>query len=358
MLTTGVDIPDLEFVVFLRPVKSRILFEQMMGRGTRRGERYPDKSHFVVFDGFGGTLLEYFRNATGITAEAPEREARTIAQLIEGIWQNRDRDYNVRCLAKRFQPIDKAMSGDARQQFATYVPEGDLAKFAAALPRRIKEDLGGTLALLRDPGFQDLLVNYPRPPRVFLVAYDTEATISSTQLIHDGAAEYRPEDYLVAFARFVRDNPAQIEAIRILLDRPREWSTGVLAELRQKLEAAPQHFTLDRLQQAHAVQYHKALVDIISMVKHAADEAQPLLTAEERVRLAPAKLTAGKAFSPEQQQWLERIREHLVVNLSIGQHDFETLPVFADRGGWGRANRVFGGELPTLLAQLNEAIAA
>ncbi len=41
LLTTGVDIPDLEFIVFLRPVKSRILFEQMLGRGTRKGERYP-----------------------------------------------------------------------------------------------------------------------------------------------------------------------------------------------------------------------------------------------------------------------------------------------------------------------------
>ena len=39
MLTTGVDIPDLEFIVFLRPVKSRILFEQMLGRGTRKGEQ-------------------------------------------------------------------------------------------------------------------------------------------------------------------------------------------------------------------------------------------------------------------------------------------------------------------------------
>ncbi len=34
----------------------------MLGRGTRKGEQYPDKSHFVVFDCFDGTLLEYFRN--------------------------------------------------------------------------------------------------------------------------------------------------------------------------------------------------------------------------------------------------------------------------------------------------------
>src|SRR5439155_2044663 len=88
MLTTGVDIPDLEFLVFLRPVKSRILFEQMLGRGTRKGEKYPDKSHFVVFDCFDGTLLTYFRDSTAITAEPPEADGKTIAQIIEEIWQN------------------------------------------------------------------------------------------------------------------------------------------------------------------------------------------------------------------------------------------------------------------------------
>jgi type I restriction enzyme, R subunit len=103
LLTTGVDIPDLEGIVFLRPVKSRILFEQMLGRGTRKGYQFPDKSHFVVFDCFDGTLLEYFKTATAITAEPPERETRTIAEIIEDVWNNRDRDYNVRRLVKRLQ---------------------------------------------------------------------------------------------------------------------------------------------------------------------------------------------------------------------------------------------------------------
>jgi type I restriction enzyme, R subunit len=71
LLSTGVDIPDLEFIVFLRTVKSRILFEQMLGRGTRKGERFTDKSHFTVFDCFDGTLFKYFKNATAITDENP-----------------------------------------------------------------------------------------------------------------------------------------------------------------------------------------------------------------------------------------------------------------------------------------------
>jgi type I restriction enzyme R subunit len=358
MLTTGVDIPDLEFIVLLRPVKSRILFEQMLGRGTRKGERYPDKSHFVVFDGFGGSLLEYFRNTTGITAEPPDRETRTISQIVEDIWQNRDRDYNVRCLIKRLQRIDKAMSGEARDLFAVHVPNGDLAAFAASLPRRMKEELAPTLELLRKKDFQELLVSYPRPPRTFLVGYDIVGDVTSQRLIRDGAVEYRPEDYITAFGRFVQENADQIDAIGILLDRPRAWSTKALSELRQTLAAAPQHFTVRTLQTAYELHYHKALIDVISMVKHAADEAQPLLTAQERVNLAFSKISAGRHVSAEQQQWLDRIREHLVQNLSIDRDDFDALPVFADRGGWGRANLAFEGELPTLITRLNEVIAA
>ena len=55
MLSTGVDIPALEFIVFMRPVKSRILWEQMLGRGTRRCDSI-HKSHFTLFDCFGGML--------------------------------------------------------------------------------------------------------------------------------------------------------------------------------------------------------------------------------------------------------------------------------------------------------------
>ena len=40
MLSTGVDIPSLEFIVFMRPVKSRILWVQMLGRGTRLCSRH------------------------------------------------------------------------------------------------------------------------------------------------------------------------------------------------------------------------------------------------------------------------------------------------------------------------------
>ena len=73
--------------------------------------------------------------------------------------------------------------------------------------------------------------------------------------------------------------------------------------------------------------------------------------------MAIAKMSTGKAYTPEQIQWLNRIEGHLVENLTIGQDDFEALPVFMLAGGWSRANRVFEGKLPQVISQLNEAIA-
>jgi type I restriction enzyme, R subunit len=359
MLTTGVDIPDIEGIVFLRPVKSRILFEQMLGRGTRKGEHCPDKSHFVVFDCFDGTLLEYFRQATAVTAEPPVRECKTIVEVIEDIWNNRDRDYNIRCLVKRLQRIDKEMSGEARELFAAYITNGDLRDYAATLPRRLEEHFTQSMSLLRNSSFQDLLLNFPRPKRVFLIAHDTVDTVSSSWVVRgsDGK-DYRPQDYLTAFSDFVRENPEKIEAIQILLDRPVAWSTDALTELRKKLTATPQRFTEDNLRKAHEIRYHKALVDIISMVKHAADAQNPLFTAEERVSLAFGKVMRGKFFNLEQQQWLDRIKAHLVQNLTIDPEDFNTLPVFTRAGGRSQAEKAFAGDLALLISQLNEAVAA
>jgi len=359
MLSTGVDIPDLEFIVFLRQVKSRILFEQMLGRGTRKGERFPDKSRFVVFDCFDGTLLDYFAKATGITADPPRPERKTIVEVIENIWRNVDRDYNIRCLVRRLQRIDKEMSAEARERFAEFIADGDLARYARDLPARLRDDFTGEMRLLRNPAFQDLLMNYPRAPRTFVVAYETVDTVTSAWAVKgaDGK-EYKPEDYITAFMTFVRENPEHVEAIGIILDHPRDWGREALAELRAKLKAAPQRFTEEHLRKAHEVHYRKALVDIISMVKHAAREDEGLYTAEERVRRAFDKVTAGRTFTDEQRQWLDRIRNHMIENLSIDREDFDVLPVFARAGGWGRADKVFEGHLDELIGTFNEAVAA
>lgn len=360
LLTTGVDIPDLEYIVFMRPVKSRILFEQMLGRGTRKGEKYPSKDHFTVFDCFDGTLLAYFKNSTGITKEEPAAPTRTIKEIVDDVWANKDRDYNIGCLVKRLQRIDKGMSGEARDAFAAYVPDGDLARYARGLSKSLRDDFVGTMGVLKKEDFQALLVNYPRPERSYLKAIEQTDNVSSILIFRDVAGtEYKPDDYLKAFSKFVRENEAHIEAVRVLLDRPRDWSAAALKELRQKLAGSRYLFTPEKLQKAHEVGYKKSLVDVISMVKHAAKEQEPLLTATERVERAFSAVTKGQTFTPDQEKWLGRIREVMLQNLSIDREDFEYQDALSGAGGWGAAKKLFGDKpLAELIHRLNEAIAA
>ena len=122
MLSTGVDIPALEFIVFLRPVKSRILWEQMLGRGTRL---CPDinKSKFVIFDCFDGTLIKYFKNVSSFDIEPPGKTPLMLPEVIENIWQNVDRDYHVRILAKRLRRNEKVNNSTLREWSGPFIPK-------------------------------------------------------------------------------------------------------------------------------------------------------------------------------------------------------------------------------------------
>ena len=347
MLTTGVDVPRIENLVFLRPVKSRILFEQMLGRGTRKCEEI-HKTHFTVFDCFDGTLLEYFRNASDFLVEPPEKPTRSIRDVVEAIYGNKDREYNIRVLVKRLQRIDKNVSVKGRELFAAFIPDVSIGSFAASLPERLEKDWDGTMKILRNEGFLRLCEDYPRAERVFIVATGAEDRVSSEFLFRttDGR-DLKPEDYLVAFERFVRENPERIEAINILLNRPREFRTGELRELRLKLASRPERFTEENLRRA----YQRELADIISMVRHAALN-EPLLDAPERVDRALQRFREGKTFTPEQEKWLELIRAHLIENLVVEEADFKLIP-FSRHGGWNKANKVFDGKLKEVLEEIN-----
>ena len=64
MLDTGVDVPDILNLVFFKPVKSRIKFMQMIGRGTRLSKNIyaqgKDKDGFLIFDYYDN--FGYFGN--------------------------------------------------------------------------------------------------------------------------------------------------------------------------------------------------------------------------------------------------------------------------------------------------------
>ena len=65
LLTTGVDVPEICNLVFLRRVNSRILFDQMLGRATRLCDEI-GKETFRIFD-----AVRLYEALQGLTAMQP-----------------------------------------------------------------------------------------------------------------------------------------------------------------------------------------------------------------------------------------------------------------------------------------------
>ena len=182
------------------------------------------------------------------------------------------------------------------------------------------------MKLLRNADFQRLLLEYPRAKRVFIETIEDKDTVTSQKLERHGKFD-NAEDYLDAFEKFVKANADKVSALSVLL------------------------------QQAHRATGFRALADLISIVKHAATQQAPLLTAEERVNRAIDRFLASHKPTPEQMQWLSLVREHLLKNLSMEEEDFDLTPLLEMRGGKARARKVFD-DLPALVSALNEAAAA
>ncbi len=82
MLDTGIDVPDILNLVFFKPVKSKIKYLQMIGRGTRLSKDIfgpgKDKEYFYIFDWCGN--FDYFGK------EINNHEAATTLSLTERIF--------------------------------------------------------------------------------------------------------------------------------------------------------------------------------------------------------------------------------------------------------------------------------
>jgi type I restriction enzyme R subunit len=174
------------------------------------------------------------------------------------------------------------------------------------------------------------------------------------------------------FTQYIQDHKDELEAIQLLYSRP--YRAGLryrhLKELAEVLKRPPVNATPERLWHAFRVLQPetvpewkgKPVVNLIALVRHALDPAAPVVpfadTIDERYRAWLAgKEAAGVAFTPQQRQWLDAIKDHIASSLRIEPDDLEEPPL-KQLGGLGKAHEVFGDRLPALLEELNGSLAA
>lgn len=348
MLTTGVDIPKITNLVFVRRVNSRILYDQMIGRATRLCPEI-NKTEFRIFDAVDlydnlQAMTDMrpvvtnpnlsFTQLAGDLAHAPSEEGRRIVQeqLVAKLRRRLPRLTPKQ--AEAIENITECPAKDLADSLQAMTP-ADCAEY---LQRHIR-----LVAILDEPPAKRRRQGVP--------IYEGDDTVIAVEdVFRDGLT---PEDYIEAFERYVRDNINSVAGLIAATQRPRELTRKTLKELAAALDE--QEFSEANLRRAYGKARNADIAaHIIGFIRQAA-LGDPLVPYEARVENAIEQLASSREWTQEQKQWLRRIGRALK---EYPVADAETLaaPALAQFGGWGRGDRAFDGKLSDVLADINDAV--
>ncbi|HET9501897.1 MAG TPA: DEAD/DEAH box helicase family protein [Hymenobacter sp.] len=213
----------------------------------------------------------------------------------------------------------------------------------------------------------DLVIDLVSQDRVLHAGFESQTSPAAAQ---EALARQRVD----TFQAFIAAHKDEITALQLLHNQPyarRAVTFAHIRELAQALRLDNPQLTPESLWAAYE-QLEKArvrgagpktlLTNLVSLVRYALHQTDTLtaypLSVDERYHAwLAAQAAAGRAFSPEQQQWLAMMKEKVATSLSVEAEDF-TLPPFVDQGGYARARQVFGADLQRLVDELNDALAA
>jgi type I restriction enzyme, R subunit len=351
LLTTGIDVPEICNLVFIRRVRSRILFEQMLGRATRRCDRIK-KEHFQIFD-----AARIYEALSPVSAMKPvvADPSLTLGQLADALDHMADDQATPEFLKSqmdqilaKLQRILRRLDPEALAEFQTLAGGETVQEFIDAIkgksPDACRKNLAARRSLL---AFLD--ENRHRPKKQLISTHEDHLH-SHTRGYGDAQ---KPEDYLNAFKEFIIANLNKIPALTVVCQRPRELTRQALKELKLALDQAG--FTEKNLQVAWKDWKNEDIAaDIISFIRRQA-LGDPLVSHMERIQTAMARIYAMKEWTAIQRQWLERIEKQLIAQTIMDREDFDR-GAFAANGGFNRLNKIFKGNFQQVLDDITATL--
>lgn len=348
LLTTGIDVPEITTLVFMRRVKSRILFEQMLGRATRLCPKI-NKTHFEIYDPVGVyDSLEEVNTMQPVSADPKT----TFAQLLDGLEVLEDEAHIKNAVAQiiaKLQRVKRRLTKEEVNEFkdlaAGLTVEGFIQKIES-LPAAEARN-----TLLMEASLLEMLDDKHGHGGYTKVISDKQDKF----LIRErgfGKNEQRPEDYIEAFEDFVKNNVNEIAALNIICTRPKELTRETLKSLRIAL--AQNGFTTQQLNTAVSeITSEEITADIISLVRRYAI-GSPLVSHQARIRRAVDKLKKVHNFSRVELNWLSRIESYLLNESVMNVKVFDEDERFKTNGGYKRLNQIFRNNLEGIITELNE----
>ncbi|MDP4027756.1 MAG: type I restriction-modification system endonuclease [Gallionella sp.] len=350
LLTTGIDVPEICNLVFLRRVNSRILFDQMLGRATRLCDEI-EKEAFRVFDAVQIFVALGDMTAMKPVVVDPKISFTQLAQEMASVGDETARQLVRDQFLAKLQGKKRHLSEISARDFETKAgmsPEDFIKKLKAMNINDVASwftnnpDLGEILDRKGEGSAQPILIS------------EHEDKLRTAERGYGKAN--KPEDYLKEFTAFIKSHSNDIPALMAVLTRPRELTRKQLRELELELDKAG--FSEIKLDTAwHDMTNKDIAARIVGYIRQAAI-GDALVPYNERVDHALQKLLASRAWTGPQRDWLKKIAAQTKANLLVDHDalDDPNLIFKREGGGFTRLDKMFNGELQQVLETFNESI--
>lgn len=345
LLTTGVDVPEITNLVFLRRVQSRILYEQMLGRATRLCPEI-HKSVFNIYDAVGiYDAMNKVTNMKPVVKNVSHDVHYFIDQKHQFEVNDNFKQYQIDMTAAIDRKI-KRMNDSKRKEFERLTEINSIDQWARDLPRLNNQEF-----LKEWKNFEQL---------------DRLSTGSHKQYISNEPDEYlgiergygqgnsNPEDYIESFNKFIKENVNEIPALQIVATRPKDLTYDELKKI--KLELEKKGFKENDLQTAwKSANQVQTTADIISFIRQAAVGSE-LVDHNVRIHNAMQKVYGMADWNMVQKSWLKKIENQLLSSTVLGPNAETAFSsnYFKRQGGYKQMRKIFSDNADKIIYVLNE----
>ncbi|WP_422800963.1 type I restriction-modification system endonuclease [Sphingobacterium sp. Mn56C] len=345
LLTTGIDVPEICNLVFLRQVKSRILYEQMIGRATRLCTDI-GKETFKIYDAVN--LYKAMKDKTQMIAVS--NPSVSFKQLADDLQQMDSEDQFARFkdqLIAKLQSKKAKIKGENLDKFeylgAKHKPEELIQSLRSMSIAEVKSLLHDTADL-----WPFLDQNKTQSNTKVYVSDHQDVFLAMERGYGDGK---RPEDYIDSFKEYIQSHRNEIAALEIICSKPADLDRKSLKELKMLLDNNGFNETALNAawKETNAVNIS---ADIIAYIRTLALDTA-LITPEQRVKNAINKIKSKRAWNKTQLKWIDRFEAQLLKETVLTRQDLDLQPFISD-GGFKRLNTIFEEDLENLINQLND----
>ncbi|OKL38557.1 type I restriction-modification system endonuclease [Pontibacter flavimaris] len=345
LLTTGIDVPAICNIVFLRKVKSRILYEQMLGRATRRCDDI-QKETFRIFDAV--RLYETLQDYTQMkpVVADPKVSFEQLAEELHHIDTNERAKKQLEQIVAKLQRKKHKMNEHHEAQFKYKSGGTEIDELIMQLLDEPVQQ--GIQQVVQLSGLWKFLDELKPAPAVQYVSEHEDAYLTTEKGYGKGQ---KPEDYLESFSKFIKEKQNEIAALNIICTNPKALNRESLKNL--YLELGLKGFDDKSLKEAwKEVKNQDIAADIIAFIRTLAI-GSALESREERIKRAVSKVRTMRNWNKTQLNWISRFESQLLAETVLQVEDLNKEP-FKDSGGFQKLDKIFESQLTEVINTIND----